>query len=119
MERYTIREVADMFHMEPSTLRYYEDAGLLTNVGRTPAGQRIYLQCHINRMRTICCFKHAGMSIEDLKRFFAFEADEPEHIDDIVALLEDRRAAIEAQRRTPKPGAAVHTSVPNRNMPTA
>lgn len=32
-----------MFHMEPSTLRYYEDAGLLTNVGRTPAGQRIYL----------------------------------------------------------------------------
>ena len=88
-----------MFHMEPSTLRYYEDAGLLTNVGRTPAGQRIYLQCHINRMRTICCFKHAGMSIEDLKRFFAFEADEPEHIDDIVALLEDRRAAIEAQRR--------------------
>ena len=40
------------------------------------------------------------MSIEDLKRFFAFEADEPEHIDDIVALLEDRRAAIEEQRRT-------------------
>ena len=39
------------------------------------------------------------MSIEDLKRFFAFEADEPEHIDDIVALLEDRRAAIEEQRR--------------------
>ena len=30
------------------------------------------------------------MSIEDLKRFFAFEADEPEHIDDIVA-LPDRR----------------------------
>ena len=26
-----------MFHMEPSTLRYYEDAGLLTNVaGRRP-----------------------------------------------------------------------------------
>ena len=40
------------------------------------------------------------MSIEDLKRFFAFEADEPEHIDDIVALLEDRRAAIEEQRRS-------------------
>ena len=57
-----------MFHMEPSTLRYYEDAGLLTNVGRTPAGQRIYLQCHINRMRTICCFKHAGMSIEEQRR---------------------------------------------------
>lgn len=40
------------------------------------------------------------MSIEGLKRFFTFEADEPEHIDDIVALFEDRRAAIEEQRRT-------------------
>ena len=28
----------------------------------------------------------ADMSIEYLKRFFAFEADEPEHIDDIVGL---------------------------------
>ena len=59
------------------------------------------------------------MSIEDLKRFFTFEADEPKHIDDIVALLEDRRAAIEEQRTQQKPGAAVHTSVPNRKMTTA
>ena len=38
--RYSIRQVADMFDMEPSTLRYYEDAGLLTNVERTSTGQR-------------------------------------------------------------------------------
>ena len=29
---YTIRQVATQFHMQPSTLRYYEDQGLLTNV---------------------------------------------------------------------------------------
>ncbi|RSX54371.1 transcriptional regulator, MerR family [Bifidobacterium goeldii] len=96
---YTIRQVANMFHMEPSTLRYYEEIGLLTNIDRTPSGQRVYRQCHVNRLKSICCFKHAGMSIEDLKQFFTFEADEQHHIDDMMNLLVDRREAIEQQRR--------------------
>ena len=96
---YTIREVARMFNMEPSTLRYYEDVGLLTNVDRTTSGQRVYRECHINRLKSICCFKHAGMTIDDLKRFFIFEADEQHHIDDMVSLLTDRRNAIEEQRK--------------------
>ena len=96
---YTIREVATMFHMQPSTLRYYEEQGLLTGVGRTGTGQREYQQCHVNRLRTICCFKHAGMSIGELKRFFSFESDEERHIDEIMTLLEARRTAIEEQER--------------------
>ena len=67
MVSYTIRQVATRFHMQPSTLRYYEDQGLLTNVERTETGQRIYEDCHIARLRAICCFKNAGMPIDDLK----------------------------------------------------
>lgn len=96
---YSIREVAEMFHMQTSALRYYEDAGLLTDVGRDAKGQRVYRQCHINRMRTICCFKHAGMSIGELRRFFEYESDEPGHIDEIMSLLEKRRDALAEQRR--------------------
>ena len=74
---YTIRQVATQFHMQPSTLRYYEDQGLLTNVERTETGQRIYEDCHIDRLRAICCFKNAGMTIDDLKKFFVYESYEP------------------------------------------
>ena len=94
---YGIREVADRFHMQTSTLRYYEDQGLLMDVGRDSAGQRRYRECHISRLKSICCFKHAGMSIEDLKRFFAYEGHEREHIDDMIALVRERRGAIETQ----------------------
>lgn len=38
MGSYTIREMARKFDMQPSTLRYYEDQGLLTDVGRDDAG---------------------------------------------------------------------------------
>lgn len=96
---YMIREVARMFRMQPSTLRYYEEQGLLTGVERTETGQRVYRDRHVNRLRSICCLKHAGMSIEDLKRFFAFESDEKGHLDEIMDLLEARREAIVEQER--------------------
>nr|WP_254150153.1 MerR family transcriptional regulator [Bifidobacterium bifidum] len=62
--------------------------------------RRVIFAATMSSMERCTIREVADMSIEDLKRFFAFEADEPEHIDDIVALLEDRRAAIEEQRRT-------------------
>ena len=45
---YTIREVSEMFNIPVSTLRYYEDEGLLTNVGRSSTNQRIYYEMHIS-----------------------------------------------------------------------
>ena len=35
MKEYTIRELSEMFGLPASTIRYYEDEGILTNVGRT------------------------------------------------------------------------------------
>lgn len=73
MATYTIREVAQRFHVQTSTLRYYEDQGLLCDVERDDAGRRVYTDSHIGRLEAIACFKHAGMSIDELKRFFAYE----------------------------------------------
>lgn len=39
MDTYTIKEVSEMFHLPSSTLRYYEDLGILTNVGRSKSGR--------------------------------------------------------------------------------
>lgn len=43
MDTYTIKEVSEMFHLPSSTLRYYEDLGILTNVERSKSGQRVYI----------------------------------------------------------------------------
>ena len=90
MATYTIREVAQRFHVQTSTLRYYEDQGLLCDVERDDAGRRVYTDSHIGRLEAIACFKHAGMSIDELKRFFAYEKDERAHIADMLELLESR-----------------------------
>ena len=93
MKEYTIRELSEMFGLPASTIRYYEDEGILTNVGRTPSGQRIFTDGHVNRLRTICCFKNTGMTIAELRQFFSYEADEPAHLDDILMLLRKRKTS--------------------------
>ena len=92
---YTIREVSKMFDLPVSTLRYYEDEGILTNVGRSASNQRIYYEAHINRLRSICCFKRTGMSIAKLKDFFSLEKDEENSIDDMIELLELQEKSVE------------------------
>ena len=41
MQSYTIKEVSQMFQLPASTLRYYEDMGILTDIARTESGQRL------------------------------------------------------------------------------
>lgn len=86
-----------MFHLSSSALRYYEETGILTNVARTPGGQRIYYEMHVNRLRTICCFKKTGMTIAQLKTFFTYESDEEKFIDDILTLLTAQKETVAEQ----------------------
>ncbi|MDO4340252.1 MAG: MerR family transcriptional regulator [Eubacteriales bacterium] len=97
MKTYSIKEISRMFHFPSSTLRYYEDMGLLTDVERTASGQRIYTDKHVNRLKTICCFKNTGMTIAQLKEFFSYEIREDDCIDDILLLLEEQKESVSAQ----------------------
>lgn len=97
MAYYTIRELSELFQLPASTLRFYEDQGLLTNIQRTASGQRIYEDCHVHRLKTICCFKNAGMSISQLQEFFSYESEEKEHIDAILQLLNAHKESVRDQ----------------------
>ena len=94
---YSIGEVSQMYHLPASTLRYYEQEGILSNVTKNERGQRIYTQGHLNRLGTICCFKGTGMTIAQLKAFFTYEETEETHIDEIVHLLQEQKQSVKEQ----------------------
>lgn len=97
MEYYTIREMTRRFSLPASTLRYYEQEGLLPPVGRTPEGQRIYDARHAGRLETIACFKGTGMTIAQLRQLFRYEQDGDACIGEILALLRDQRDHVRAE----------------------
>lgn len=86
---YTIQEISKMFNLPSSALRYYEDIGLLKNVGRTRNRQRIYNECHVARLHAINCFKETGLPISKMLEFFEFEENLSENIDDIISLINE------------------------------
>ena len=77
-QTYTIREMSERFGLPASTLRYYEEIGLLTDVIHTESKKRIYTQQHIDCMTAILCFKRTGL-----------ENDIPGNIDQMVAILKE------------------------------
>lgn len=97
MEYYTIREMTRRFSLPASTLRYYEQEGLLPPVGRTQEGQRIYDARHAGRLETIACFKGTGMTIAQLRQLFRYEQDGDACIGEILALLRDQRDHVRAE----------------------
>ena len=65
---YSIKEIADMMNVEPSTLRYYDSMGLLPNVKRVN-GRRVFEDKDFKWLRVLNCMKKINMPIEKIKEY--------------------------------------------------
>ena len=65
---YTIGQVAKMFGLPPSTLRYYDKEGLFPDMERSN-GIRRFGQRELEALRVIECLKKSGMEIKDIRQF--------------------------------------------------
>ena len=63
---YSIGQVAEMFGLHISTLRYYDKQGLFPNMERV-SGIRKFSEAEIEALRVIECLKKAGMEIKDIR----------------------------------------------------
>lgn len=63
---YTIGQVAEMFGLPISTLRYYDKQGLFPQLIRE-SGIRKFSENEIEALRIIECLKKSGLEIKDIK----------------------------------------------------
>ena len=66
---YSIGEVAKMFNISISTLRFYDKEGLFLNLEKTSSGVRKFNDKNIESLRVIECLKKSGLQIKDIKNF--------------------------------------------------
>ncbi|EIV91231.1 MerR family transcriptional regulator [Frankia sp. QA3] len=64
---YQIGEVAERVGLSLRTVRYYEEAGLLTIAGRTPGGFRLYGDAAVDRLLVIKKMKSLGFTLEEMR----------------------------------------------------
>ena len=94
---YTIGEMAKIFHIAPSTLRYYDEIGILPTVKRTKGGIRIFDDKDYEWLNVIDCLKKSGLSINDISRFAEMVKQGDRSLLDRLTLFEERKKALQEQ----------------------
>jgi DNA-binding transcriptional MerR regulator len=79
---YTISELADELEISPSSIRFYEEKGLI-NPERTAGNQRVYLKKHRARLKMILRGKRFGFSLDEIGEMIGMENMQMHEIDQI------------------------------------
>ena len=93
---YSIGQVAEMFDLPISTLRYYDKQGLFPKMERV-SGIRKFSDTEIEALRVIECLKKSGLEIKDIKQFMDWCVEGASTYPQRKALLEKQRKRLEAE----------------------
>ena len=93
---YSIGQVAEMFDLPISTLRYYDKQGLFPNMERV-SGIRKFSDTEIEALRVIECLKKSGLEIKDIKQFMDWCVEGASTYPQRKALFEKQRKRLEAE----------------------
>lgn len=93
---YSIGQVAEMFGLPISTLRYYDKQGLFPHMERV-SGIRKFSETEIEALRVIECLKKAGMEIKDIRRFMDWCVEGPTTYPQRREMFETQKAHVEAE----------------------
>ena len=93
---YTIGQVAELFHLPVSTLRYYDKQGLFPGMART-SGIRRFGEGELEALRVIECLKKSGLEIRDIRQFMDWCTEGAVTYPQRLELFQRQRANVEEE----------------------
>lgn len=94
--RLTISETADACGVSVDTLRYYERAGVLPEIDRNTAGQRLYTTDDLGWVTFVRRLRATGMPMQRIATYVTMVRDGEGTIAQRRQLLDDHRATVAA-----------------------
>ena len=92
---YSIKEAAALTGLPASTLRYYEQIGVISPVSRgASSGHRVYDDGDLDQLMWVSCLAATGMSIGDMRAYMANNRLGAEAAADQRRLLEEQQARL-------------------------
>ena len=98
---YSIKEAAALTGLPASTLRYYEQVGVIAPVTRgATSGHRVYDEADLDQLVSVACLSATGMSLDDMRAYMANARLGAAAAAEQRSLLEQqqRHLAVEAER---------------------
>jgi len=94
---YTVGEMAKLLGVAPSTLRYYDQEGLLPFVERSSNGIRVFKDADYEWLQVIECLKKTGMPLKDIREFIHMSMQGDETIAQRLELIIRQQGAVRKQ----------------------
>jgi DNA-binding transcriptional MerR regulator len=100
-----IGELGERVGVNPKTIRYYEDLGLISPPDRDPSGYRAYRKEAVARLRFIRAAQSIGLTLGEIREVLSFRDRGEAPCSHVAALIErhahdlaERIAALESMR---------------------
>lgn len=94
-----IGELAAELGLNPKTIRYYEEIGLLPPAKRTENGYRLYDSDDRERLQFISKAKAVGLSLEEIGEILTVRHSGVQPCEHVLGLLDHKLVAVEEQLR--------------------
>ena len=95
---YSIKEVAALVGLPPSTLRYYEDVSVIPAIARDPSsGHRIYTEGDLELLTWVARLSASGMSIADMREYVRSGLGAERDVAEFISLLEQQDARLQEE----------------------
>lgn len=92
---HTVGEMAKLLGVPASTLRYYDQEGLLPFVERSSGGMRMFHDSDYEWLQIIECLKKTGMPLKDIREFIRMAMQGDETIEARLAMMIKQREAVQ------------------------
>jgi MerR family transcriptional regulator, thiopeptide resistance regulator len=89
-ELLTVGAVARLAGVTVRTLHHYDEIGLVSPSGRSPAGYRLYDDGDLDRLHAVLAYRELGFGLEDIAELVAGEAEPLAHLRRQHALVRSR-----------------------------
>ena len=97
---YTIKEAAALTGLPATTLRYYEQIGVIAPVSRgASSGHRVYDEGDLDELMWVSCLAATGMSVSDMRLYMDNNRRGAEAAADQQRLLEEQQQRLATEAR--------------------
>src|SRR5689334_22482484 len=90
----TVGEAAAKVGLSVHTLRWYEQEGLVSPVGRDTAGRRRYRDEDLGWLQLLTCLRGTGMPVREMRRYAELTRNGPATVAERLRLFEEHRERV-------------------------
>lgn len=93
---YSISEIAKMMHVEPSTIRYYDQMGIFPSIKRVN-GRRVFSDEDFKWLRVLKCMKRINMPVKKIQEYVILAQKGDETLKQRYEMILEQKKLIEKE----------------------